>query len=169
MVLDGTGNLLFGTLLNGTNTERMRITSGGNVGIGTTAPSIYTKLTVTGSIGFNNNTDSAVISNEYGQAFSKRNSSVIAGGSAVIIKPTLGPEASIIVVSGRSPTGVRFADLVLVIGQAGVTPLVIGSRAYLTPASRTYTNGGENLTLQLTGGSETYTVFITGIGGNEST
>jgi hypothetical protein len=151
------------------NNERMRITSGGNVGIGTTAPSIYTKLTVTGSIGFNNNTDSAVISNEYGQAFSKRNSSVIAGGSAVIIKPTLGPEASIIVVSGRSPTGVRFADLVLVIGQAGVTPLVIGSRAYLTPASRTYTNGGENLTLQLTGGSETYTVFITGIGGNEST
>ena len=38
--IDGTGNLLFGTLLNGTNTERMRITSVGNVGIGTSSPNI---------------------------------------------------------------------------------------------------------------------------------
>jgi hypothetical protein len=46
---------------------------------------------------------------------------------------------------------------------------VIGSRAYGSPASRTYTNGGENLLLELTGSSEIYTVFITGIGGNELT
>jgi hypothetical protein len=36
--IDGTGNLLFSTLTTGTNCERMRITSGGNVGIGTTDP-----------------------------------------------------------------------------------------------------------------------------------
>ncbi len=36
--VDGTGNLLFSTLLNGAVTERMRMTSAGNVGIGTTSP-----------------------------------------------------------------------------------------------------------------------------------
>jgi hypothetical protein len=36
--VDGTGNLLFGTLLNGTNTERMRIDSNGRLGIGISGP-----------------------------------------------------------------------------------------------------------------------------------
>ena len=36
--VDGAGNLLFSTLISGTNCERMRITSGGNVGIGTCQP-----------------------------------------------------------------------------------------------------------------------------------
>ena len=144
------------------------LTTSGNVGIGTANPIIYSKLTVTGSISFNNNTDAALSSNEYGQAYSRK-STVVGGGSATSIKSGLGPEASIILVCGRGPTGSRFADLVLVIGQAGVTPLVIGSRAYATPASRTYTNGGENLLLQLTGDSDSYSVFITGIGGNELT
>jgi hypothetical protein len=46
--IDGTGNLLFGTLLSGANTERMRISSNGNVGINTTTPGSY-KLNVNGS------------------------------------------------------------------------------------------------------------------------
>jgi hypothetical protein len=150
------------------NASRLVITSVGKVGIGTPTPLVYTKLTVTGSIGFNNNTDGAISSNEYGQAYS-RTRTVVAGGGATSVKSSLGPEASIMVVCGRSSTGVRFADLVLVIGQGTTTPLVIGSRAYNSPASRTYTNGGENLLLELTGSSETYTVFVTGIGGNELT
>jgi hypothetical protein len=145
---------------------RMTVT-GSRVGIGTSTPSIYSKLSVAGGISFNNNTDSAVASGEYGNAFSKT-SSVTAGGSTVAIKPSLGPESSLMLVSGRSPTGNRFSDLILVIGQGTTAPTVVASRTYLSPSTRTYTNGGESLILQLTGGSEVYTVFVTGIGGTES-
>jgi hypothetical protein len=44
--VDGTGNMLFQTLLNGTATERMRITSAGNVGIGTAAGLSNVKLQI---------------------------------------------------------------------------------------------------------------------------
>jgi hypothetical protein len=170
----GTSPMLYspasGTLAISTATvERVRINSVGQVGIGTPTPGTYSKLTVTGSINFNNNTDGAISSNEYGQAYSRRTSAVVGGGSATSVKSGLGPEASIMVVCGRSSTGARFADLVLVIGQAGVTPLVVGSRALGSAPTRTYTNGGENLILQLTGSAETFTVFVTGIGGNELT
>ena len=153
---------------NGTNlAERLRITSAGNVAINNTTGTIYSKLSVAGAISFNNNTNSAVSGGEYGNAYAKT-ISVIAGGSAVSIKPGLGPESSLILVSGRSTTGNRFSDLILVIGQGTTAPTVIASRTYLSPATRTYTNGGESLILQLTGSSETYTIFLTGIGGNES-
>jgi len=46
--IDGTGNLLFGTLLSGTNTERMRISHNGNIGISCTSPG--SKLTVGGTL-----------------------------------------------------------------------------------------------------------------------
>jgi hypothetical protein len=140
----------------------------GNVGINTVVPSIYSKLSVAGAISFNNNTDSAVSDNNYGQAFSRR-VTVTAGAGVVSIKPALGSEASLILVTGRSGTGVRFSDVVLVIGQGTTAPIVVASRELSGPASRSYTNGGENLRVQLTGGSETYTVFVTGIGGNEMT
>jgi hypothetical protein len=140
----------------------------GNVGINTVVPSIYSKLSVAGAISFNNNTDSAVSDNNYGQAFSRR-VTVTAGAGVVSIKPALGSEASLILVTGRSGTGVRFSDVVLVIGQGTTAPIVIASRELSGPASRSYTNGGENLRVQLTGGSETYTVYVTGIGGNEMT
>jgi hypothetical protein len=147
---------------------RQTITSGGSVGIRTTVPSVYCRLSVAGSIAFTNNTDASVADNNYGNAFAKV-STVIDGGSTVTIKPSLGPESSLILVSGRSTTvSRRFADLILVIGQGTTVPLVISSREQGSPPSRTYTNGGESLRLQLTGGSETYSVYVTGIGGNES-
>jgi hypothetical protein len=164
------GYLSFETTLEATAilTERMRITSTGKVGIGTITPSVHSKLSVAGGISFNNNTDSTVADNRYGNAFGKQ-SSVTAGGAAVVIKPAVGSEAALILVSGYVvATGNRFADLVLIFGAGTTAPLVIGSRTYLTAATRTYTNGGENLTLQLTGSGETYVVFITGIGSNES-
>jgi len=52
-------------------------------------------------------------------------------------------------------------------GSVTTAPIVISSQVYLTPATRTYTNAGEILQLALTG-SDTYTVFVTGIGSNES-
>ena len=153
---------------NGTNlAERLRITSAGNVAINNTTGTIYSKLSVAGGIAFGNNTDSNLGNKSYGNAFSKQ-STVVAGGATVTIKPTIGAESSLILVSGIvEATGNRFADLILIIG-AGGTPLVVGSRTFQTPATRTYTNGGENLRLQLTGSSETYIVWITGFGGNES-
>ena len=161
--------MVFKTRGSGTLTPRMRITSGGSVIINSTTGSSFTKLMVAGGIAFGNNTDANTPANPYGNAFSKA-SSVTAGGSAVAIKPTVGSEAALILVTGLVPsTGNRFTDLILIMGAGTTTPLVIGSRAYGSPATRTYTNGGENLTLQLTGSSETYTVYITGIGSNEST
>ena len=149
------------------NTEKMRITTAGNVAINNTTGTIYTKLSVAGGISFGNNTDSNFGNKSYGNAFSKQ-STVIAGGATVTIKPTIGSEAALILVSGVvEATGNRFSDLILILG-AGGTPLVVASRTYLSPATRTYTNGGENLRLQLTGSSETYVVWITGFGGNES-
>ena len=147
--------------------ERMRIDSAGNVAINNTTGTIYTKLSVAGGIAFGNNTDSNLGNKSYGNAFSKQ-STVVAGGATVTIKPTIGSEAALILVSGVvEATGNRFSDLILILG-AGGTPLVVASRTYLSPATRTYTNGGENLRLQLTGSSETYVVWITGFGGNES-
>ena len=162
-----TANMLFYTDGGSGLLERMRITSAGNVAINNTTGTIYSKLSVAGGIAFGNNTDSNLGNKSYGNAFSKQ-STVVAGGATVTIKPTIGAESSLILVSGIvEATGNRFADLILIIG-AGGTPLVVGSRTFQTPATRTYTNGGENLRLQLTGSSETYIVWITGFGGNES-
>jgi hypothetical protein len=49
------GALIFATMNNTTNAERMRITSGGNVGIGTSSPASYTLLDVNGQSIFRGN------------------------------------------------------------------------------------------------------------------
>ena len=49
--IDGAGNLLFSTLISGTNCERMRITSAGDVAINDTTANTYAKLQVTATSG----------------------------------------------------------------------------------------------------------------------
>jgi hypothetical protein len=162
------GALAFSTTNSGTLTERMRITSGGQVGIGTTSWSQpYTKLIVAGAIAYNNNGDDAVSDNSYGQSFAKK-IDIVGNSGANTIYSAAGSEGAFYVISGlNQTTGARFVDLLLYLGAASTTPVVVSSQTYLSPGGRTYGNSGENLTLSVTGNSNTYTIRMTGMGANE--
>lgn len=150
--------------------ERMRIGSDGKVGIGlTTWYQPYTKLIVGGAIAYNNNTDGAVADNSYGQSFAKK-INIVAGSGANTIYGAAGSEAALYVVTGLNLTNSsRFADIILYLGAGSTAPIVISSQTYSTAVTRTYANAGENLTLSLTGNSNTYTIRMTGMGANERT
>ena len=149
--------------------ERMRITSAGYVGIGTTTSvyAAYSKLIVAGGIAYNNNTDDEVPDNAYGQSFAKK-INIVAGSGANTIYGAAGSEGALHVITGlNTTTSARFVDLVLWLGAASTAPTVISSQTYLSPGTRTYANSGENLTLSITGNSNTYTIRMTGMGCNE--
>ena len=149
--------------------ERMRITSAGYVGIGTTTSvyANYSKLIVAGGIAYNNNTDDEAPDNGYGQSFAKK-INIVAGSGANTIYGAAGSEGALYVITGLNLTSnARFVDLVLYLGAASTTPVVVSSQTYLSPGTRAYTNSGENLTLSITGNSNTYTIRITGMGANE--
>jgi hypothetical protein len=153
---------------NVTFNEAMRITSGGQVGIGTTSWSQpYTKLIVAGAIAYNNNQSAAVSDNSYGQSFAKK-IDIVGNSGANTIYSAAGSEGAFYVISGLNlTTGARFVDLVLYLGAASTTPVVVSSQTYLSPGGRTYGNSGENLTLSVTGNTNTYTIRMTGMGANE--
>jgi len=165
------GYLAFYTRTNGSSpAERMRIGSDGKVGIGlTTWYQPYTKLIVGGAIAYNNNTDGAVSDNSYGQSFAKK-LDIVAGSGANTIYSAAGSEAALYVITGLNLTAsTRFADVVLYLGAGSTAPVVIASQTYAGSVTRTYANSGENLTLSLTGNSNTYTIRMTGMGANEKT
>jgi len=165
------GYLAFYTRTNGSGpAERMRIGSDGKVGIGTTTwYQPYTKLIVAGAIAYNNNSDTAVSDNSYGMSFAKK-INIVAGSGANTIYSAAGSEAALYVVTGLNLTASsRFADIILYLGAGSTAPVVIASQTYSTGVTRTYANSGENLTLSLTGNSNTYTIRMTGMGANERT
>jgi hypothetical protein len=154
----------------GSDTERLRISGSGQIAIGTSSwHQPYTKLIVAGAIAYNNNGDDAVSDNSYGQSFAKK-LDIVAGSGANTIYSAAGSEAALYVVTGLNLTSsTRFADVVLYLGAGSTAPVVIASQIYSTSVTRTYANSGENLTLSLTGNSNTYTIRMTGMGANERT
>jgi hypothetical protein len=149
--------------------ERMRITSAGYVAIGATTSvyAAYSKLIVAGGIAYNNNTDDDVPDNGYGQSFAKK-INIVANSGANTIYGAAGSEGALYVITGLNLTSsTRFVDLVLYLGAASSTPVVVSSQTFGAAGTRTYANSGENLTLSITGNSNTYTIRMTGMGANE--
>jgi hypothetical protein len=147
----------------------LSITSGGNVLIGTTTEQSYSKLVVAGGICYNNNGDDQVADNGYGMSFAKK-LNINAGSGANTIYSAAGAEGALYVISGLNlTTGSRFVDLLLYLGAASTAPVVVSSNASGGAVIRSYTNVGENLTLSITGNSNTYTIRITAMGANERT
>jgi hypothetical protein len=157
------GNFLIGTTTDG----GAKLSVNGSTSINTTTNATYSKLNVAGSIHFNNNADASVTDeNNFGNAFAKK-STVTGGAGATTIKPTTGPLGGLYVVTGSDGPGNMFVDIVLLLGRLTTAPIVISSQNYASPATRTYTNSGENLQLSLSG-SSAYSIYITGIGSNET-
>jgi len=180
-------DLRFSTANAALTAEAMRITPGGNLLIGTTtdggsklqvngsatintnSSQTYSKLVVAGAICYNNNTNQAISDNGYGMSFAAK-LNIVAGSGANTIYSQAGSEGALYVVSGLDlTTSSRFVDLVLYLGAAGTTPVVVSSQTIGTVPTRTYTNVSESLTLSLTGNTNTYTIRMTGIGANEKT
>jgi len=144
--------------------ERMRITSGGNVGIGVTNPATSTKLMVAGGIGFGNNTDGTA-NLSYGGRISAKSTSVTGGGGATLIHRGLGSVGYFILVSGLHSSN-RFMDLIY--GTGANTPIVLASNTENTAPTRTYSISGENIFVSLTDNSAVWTVITTGLGAMEA-
>jgi hypothetical protein len=134
-------------------TERMRITSAGLVGIGTSSPAA--KLDVNGQI----NTTNMVAGIRNNITSTDRIS--VTGATTIFSIATsgssVGASSAIVLVNGydTGTTTNSFTDLVLFIG--GVTPVVVSTVNRGSPAARTYTASG-GTALQLAMASGTYNV-----------
>jgi hypothetical protein len=150
-----------------TPTERMRITSGGNVLIGTTTDN-GNKLQVTGSISASGNISGANIngssfSMSFGSSFnygvgylkSSTNGITVTTSTTTIFTSTnIGSVLSgnLVVVTGvRSGNGVNFVDLILYINSGSIS--VISSQVFGSPPSRNYSVSNENLNLSMASGT----------------
>lgn len=159
------GNFIIGTTTDG----GAKLAVNGATSINTTTNGTYSKLIVAGAIHCDNNTTASTTEqNQYGNFYGNK-SSVTGGAGATTIYSNCGPEGSLFVVSGFFITsGQRFVDLVLVLGAVTTAPVVVSSQNYNSPPTRTYTNTGETIKVELSG-TDTYTVFVTGMGCNEKT
>ena len=94
-----------------------------------------------------------------------------ADASANQIKASMGSEGSLLCVSGmRVGTTDRFTDIVMYYnGGVKVVGGADGSGTYGTVGSRTYSVASEalKLAISVTGSEATYSIWLTGIGGNE--
>ena len=150
---NGYGDLVFGTRAVNTDTqptERLRIDSAGNVGIGTSSPT--SKLDVNGQInttniiaGIRNNITST---DRISVTSATTIFSIATSGSSV------GASSAFLLVNGydTGTTTNSFTDLVLFIG--GQTPVVVSTVNRGSPAARTYTaSGGSALALAMASGT----------------
>jgi len=164
-IVGSNGNFLIGTTTDG----GAKLAVNGATSINTTTNGTYSKLIVAGAIHCNNNTTAATTNqNSYGNFYANQ-STVTGGAGATTIYSAAGSEGSLYVVSGLETVGgKRFVDLVLVLGAVTTAPVVVSSQNYAGPATRTYTNTGETIKLELSG-IDSYNVFVTGMGSNEKT
>jgi hypothetical protein len=149
----GTGNvpsrITFATAPSGGSfTERMRIDSAGNVGIGTSSPT--TRLHVLGNGTFDRALGSRIGNNDGGNVTT----------SATTIADDAGFQGRLWVINGAQGNN-RFCDLVLASDSAA--PTVVASFTSIgSPAARTYTRSGNALQLAMASG--TYFVRCISIG-----
>jgi len=157
-VIDGTpgaadmpGRLVFSTTADGASspTERMRISSSGNVYIGTTVGNA--PFTVAGTNIEVINTNGAYVNNSQTTSVST---------SATTIVADAGFQGRLWVINGATG-GDRFCDLVM--ASTAAAPVVVQSfTAIGSPAARTYTRSGSALQLAMASG--TYDVRCIGMG-----
>jgi hypothetical protein len=132
------------------NTERARITSGGDVGIGTASPG--QKLEVAGRQRLSGSAVGNVIEN--------RVTVISVSTTAVTVLDDAGSLGRLCIVNGESG-GDRFCDLVMT--STAAVPVVVQSFTALgTPAARTYTRSGSALQVAMASG--TYGVHVLSLG-----
>jgi len=160
------------TTNNAAPSERMRITSGGNLLVGTTSDN-GNKLQVSGGISASGNISGANIggssfSMNFGNAFnygtgylkSSTNGITVTTSTTTIFTSTnIGGvnSGNLVLVSGvRSGNGPTFTDLILYMNSGSIS--VISSQIFSTPPSRNYSVSNENLNLSMASG--TYIVSL---------
>jgi fibronectin-binding autotransporter adhesin len=133
------------------DTERARITSGGELLVGTTTVAGSAKLTVNGDISTSGTGTGARLRNQIdGVSVSTSATTIVLGGDI----------GQLVVINGISGSD-RFCDLVM--SSTGAAPVVVQSFTALgSPAARTYTRSGSNLQLAMASG--TYTVRALSLG-----
>jgi len=132
-------------------TERARITSDGNLLVGTTTVAGSAKLTVNGDIATSGTGTGSRLRNQIdGVSVSTSATTIVLGGDI----------GQLVVINGISGSD-RFCDLVM--SSTGADPVVMQSFTALgSAAARTYTRSGSNVQLAMASG--TYTVRALSMG-----
>lgn len=150
-----------------TDVERMRITSGGNLLVGTTSDN-GNKLQVSGGISASGNISGANIGGSsfsmnfgstfnYGTGYLKSSTNgitVTTSTTTIFTSTNIGGvnSGNLVLVSGvRAGNGPTFTDLILYMNSGSIS--VISSQIFSTPPSRNYSVSNENLNLSMASGT----------------